>query len=817
MMKSRKNLLAPAVLFLVVLILFWFSFIRPSVTLSDWKISNDGSYYASTSMPHYSYHTVVPYLYFKGDLVVPSGIEDYVLSLSVDGCLMGIKVNNQYVYGNDYCNSSVPYDERSIDLSGKLNPGGNEVDVKIIFDGGTTRFEVLEDRKYNLLRFSLIAVLLSAIVYLLVKNFRYVFSTLLLSLVFIHVFSSRFSVNWGYKALQAFPLHVDLILALIAVLIAVPFSYDALASVVQKGFSKFCKKAESTKKQVKSKPKQDSLVKSEVDSLKSYLTYFFVSLLSFLVFWIFRARHSMGDSGFVGQIALDDRSMFFHGSSLSAWTLSFAYRLLKNFGFAFSSYDSAALVSCFFGALAIPALWVICRELFDSLEKRLMLFSIVVSAYFMQLFFGYIEFYPMLVAAMIYYTLAGVYYLKDKASILFPSIAFAVMVCFHLSSIYLAPSLIMLYIYKVFRRKEKVFSGMLKMFLPVSIICFLFFSYVIFIHEACNQGFIDCMKGYASGIEQYASDSTGGGSSLVRHDMLTLNFIQEILTEYIYISPGAVLLFFLLIAFYILNINFKDPYLMFLLVSATTFFPYTLTHITALGLPMDWDALAPIGLPLTMFVGYALINTVKDRKLLRYYTISLISVVLLIHTAPALLDNADMEYVLSNPQKLSSNVMNDFAIFFVRVEPAVNPETLSSAFVDSLDIGDSASEIAHSYVIQKEVENGSRKASYSNGTVLEDNYRSFNDYESFIVSSKPKKNLVIMKRVKCPTSQVTRAYLHGYYLGNLNADCKNSEEMWKDIEITAPGSLIGGGKVGLMFVSDNKEPVESYYYRFYSI
>jgi hypothetical protein len=298
--------------------------------------------------------------------------------------------------------------------------------------------------------------------------------------------------------------------------------------------------------------------------------------------------------------------------------------------------------------------------------------------------------------------------------------------------------------------------------------------------------------------------------------MLTLNFIQEILTEYIYISPGAVLLFFFLIAFYAVNIDFKDSYLMFMLVSAATFFLYTITHVTALGLPMDWDALSPVGLPLTMSVGYALINTVKDRKIARYYVVSIVIVVLSVHTIPALLDSADMEYVLSNPKKTVSALMDDVVRFSARMESAVSPEVLQSTVVDSIDVGDSASETAHSYVIQKEVGNGSRKTAYPNGTMVEDSYRIFNDYESFIVASVPKRNLVVVKRVRCPSSQVTRVYLHGYYLGNLNAECENSKEMWKDVEITAPESLIKGGKVGLMFVSDNKEPVESYYYWFYS-
>ena len=810
-MKNSKYIIASSILLIAALILLWFSFVKPSITLSDWKISNDGNFYLDTYMPHYSYHTLLPYLYFKGDLIVPDGIRDYVMEMTVDGCFEEVQVNDQLVYENTECDITLDYDEQSIDLTSYINLGKNQVEVKINFNGATTRFEIFEPRKYNLLRFSLAVAMISLAIFFLTKNPRIVFSFLLLSLVFLHVFSSYFPVRWGFNALGYFPLYVSSALAFICALLAIPSSYDSIASNSVKVFNKLKKDTKSMRK------KLSSMFNVKLPaSMKNYFMYSLISLISFLVFWLFRTHHSMGDSGFVGQIALHREYLFFHGSALAAWTLSFVYSLLKNFGFEYNSYEASALAACFFGAISVPAIWIICRELFDSTRKRFMLFFIVVSAYSMQLFFGYIEFYPMLLAAMIYYTLTGICYLRDKVSIVYPSIAFVIMFCTHLSSGFLGPSLIMLYLYKAYTKREKVVGEFLQMFFSASILLVIFFSYVIFIHGQCNQSSIDCVINYVSGVQQYASDSKGGALSLFRSDILTPTFIQELFIEYSYISSGAVILFFFLITFYNKSIDFRDPFLLFLLISTASIFFYTTTHITALGLPYDWDSTAPIGFPLTLLLGYLLLTVVKDKKLLTYYVVSLVSVILLIHTIPTLLVSADREDVLLSPREALSVALDDFKTFLSELTSKATQEKVSMGFVDSLDVGNNQSETYHHYTLEGEIDSGVYASAYANGTEVQDNYRIYLEYESFIVSSQPNTELIIVKRVRCPSSQETRAYLHGSYLGKLSADCANSGEKWKDIQITEPKNLIEGDKVGLMFVSDDDEPVESYHYWFYS-
>ncbi|MFH1126424.1 MAG: hypothetical protein V1703_04820 [Candidatus Altiarchaeota archaeon] len=806
--KSQRKIAVAAVLVLISALLLWYSFIKPSVVLSDWKISNDGEYYASTRIPHYSYHTIVPYIYFKGDLIAPEGLDEYHMDVSVDGCIQELKVNNRSVYLNDACMASIPYDQRSIEIGRQLKPGRNGVEVKVVFDGGTTRFEIFEKAKYNLIRLSLVVVLLSMALILLGFGQRGVFALLLLSLVFIHVFSSSFRVSWGYSALEAFPWYVNLLLVLLSLLLLTPASYDKIVDELAGVWRRFKPKITAQARQPKPKHDLPETVKIELDSIRRYLTYSLMSLFSFIILWAFRTKNSMGDQGFVGRIAMDKVHLFFATSPLTAWTLSFAYKLLKSLGFSYSSYDASALVACFVGALSVPALWVICRELFDSRGKSIMLFSIVASSYFMQLFFGYIEFYPMLLAAMIYYTLAGIYYLKDKVSIVYPSVAFAVMFCIHLSSGYLGLSLLMLYFYKVYEGREKVIGGFLKMSAINLVIISLFLGNVIFVNKECGTGFVKCVKGYVSALK-------GSDPGFFRTDILTMNFAQEILTEYVYISPAAVVLLFFILLFYTRGFLSRDRFYLFMLLSTLGFALYTVTHVTGTGLPNDWDVLAPIGLPLTMLAGYVLINSVKDRTLLGYCVVSMVSVTLLIHTMPTLLNSAELEHVLSNPLKALSEVVDYIRQLSFELQVKVEPEKFPMEIIDSVDVGNNESEMAHIYIIKDEVKHGVRSAGYPGGEPIDDDYRSFRDQESFIVVSQPGTDITIVKRIHCPSGQATRVYLHGGYIGTMEANCREANDSWKNIELKIPGSAIKGDKIGLMFVPDNKEDVESYYYWFY--
>jgi hypothetical protein len=804
---------AALLLFLTAILVFWASFIRPSVVLSDWKVSNDCKSYVNTMMPHYSYHTILPYICFKGDLTVPAGVKDYVVDTSVDGCFMEVVFNGAVVHSNSQCNTNVSHDERSIPVGGYITPGLNRMEVKILFDGGTTRFDVFEDRKYNLLRFTLAIVLLATAFLLLSLNPRYVLFLLLASLVYIHIYPSSFSMNWGYSALEAFPRGVTFVLAFISMALSLPLSLPESHDYLQNRAAGLLKAVrlglKRLRQKIRFKPACPPALKKEAEFVKTAFVYVILSLASYMVFWFFRTRHSMGDHGYVGQIALLKSSLFFHTSPLAAWVLSAAYRMLKSIGFSYSSYDASAVVACLAGAVSMPALWLICRELFETNGKRIMLFSITASAYFMQMFYGYIEFYPTLLAAMVYYTLAGVYYLKDKASIVWPSIAFAVMFCIHLSSGYLAPSLILLYLYKVYRRSERPVYGFFMMTVPISLIVSLLFTHVIFIDNDCTAGFSSCVKHYISGLK-------GSDPSFFRPDTFTLTFAQELLTELLYITPGAVVITAFLLAYYLRRTPARDPYFLFLAVSTAGFMLYTVTHSTGTGLPNDWDVLAPVGLPLTLMAGYWLLSSVDDRRLLNYCVASIVIAVLAIHTIPTLLDSADKEYMLSNP----SRGFSEIAGYLTGMPDALTAAAPASSglkvrLLDTVDVGNASSETSHSYNINEQAGNGTANAAYSNGILIEDDYRSFRDYESFIVESRPERELLIVKRVKCPSSQVTRAYLHGFYLGNLNADCNGSKEMWRDIKIEAPASIINGGKVGLMFVSDKKEAVESYYYWFY--
>jgi hypothetical protein len=809
-MKHAKHLIAVVLLSLPALFLLWMSFMQSGPVFSNWGASANGTSFWHIVMPYYAYQPHLPHLYFGGEMNLPDGFSGYVLRPAVDGCFENVTVNGMVAYQNLACPERTPHEELAVDVGRFVHSGGNQLEFTVVPNGGTMRFEVFDYRKFNLLRFAVAVALLAMALFLTGIERRYVFFFLLASIVFLHVFSSWFPVNWGFLALQAFPRGITIILAFVAIVVSFPVSYDLLQNaafriasrldLIQR-VSHFWRKLRQSSSRL--------LPAGDVNIVKAYVTYAVMFAVSFAVFWIFRTMHSLGDAGSVGSMPLHPEDVFFPTSPLASWFLSFAFRFLRNFCFECTSFTSTALVSCFAGAASVPALWLICREVFDSARKSIMLFSLVVSGYFIQLFFGYIEFYPLLLLAMAYFFLAGVYYLKGRMSIFYPSLAFSIMFCTHLSSGFFGPSLLALYACRVIQGTEKAITGFVKMSLTVSVVLLLFFGNVILVNNDCVRGLIPC-------VQQYVSSLKGVDPGFFRTDLLTLTFLQELLNEYILVAAGAFVLLFTILLYYRKRVNAGDSFTVFFLAATAGFFLFTAVHMTGLGLPRDWDVLAAIGLPLMLLSGYVFITVVADKKFLSYSVFSLVSVVLLVHTIPALLDSANKEYVLSNPLQAVYETGGSFIRLLGDAHSVIQSSYSPLKLIDVLDVGDVISERGHSYALNGEAGNGSMSAMYADGTVAKDTYRSFTGSETFIVSSVPGKNLVVVRRVLCPSDEVTWMYLDGYPIGKLQADCNGTANSWKDVNVTVSADVIHGDSVDLMLVSDGNKTSDSYRYWIYA-
>ncbi len=138
--------------------------------------------------------------------------------------------------------------------------------------------------------------------------------------------------------------------------------------------------------------------------------------------------------------------------------------------------------------------------------------------------------------------------------------------------------------------------------------------------------------------------------------------------------------------------------------------------------------------------------------------------------------------------------------------------------IDTLDVGNITDEKAHDYTIGNQTRSGRENITYLNKKTISDDFRAYNDYESFIANSIPHQDLILVKRVDVSiANQSTRVYLHGIYIGNLQSKEFDRINSARNISNRVPGEYIKGKKVSLMFVYESGNPdVKSFYYWIYS-
>jgi hypothetical protein len=588
-------------------------FFVPKIDFADWQESPDCKSFYLTRLPFYEYTTILPDLCFKGSLYVPENLDrpDLKLWVKGGGCIEKVEVNDKVAFEHANCSKDIEYDVKQLRLDDSVHPGQNSMFVKILQNGGTIIFEMDNAKTYNLIRFVVMVFLICFAMYLLDKK-MIILDVLLFSFVILHIFPEFFLISWGFDFLKNYSIESKLILVLTSFIVLIPKIQKKLIEKIIFSF-----------KLIKSRLKPFRLSK--------ILKFSIISIIFFFLFWFLRTKYSLGDSGFIGNIPTDNRYTFFHTAPLTAFISTQFYNLIKLLRINLSSYDVVALLSCIYGAGFIFSMLLVAYELGNGMKKRIIIFGLVSSAYFIQLFFGYIEFIPSLYFWMSVYLLTSVLYLKNKISPIFPSIALAITISAHLSAPFLFPSLIALYILKTkSSKKSKYIKEFLKIFLPIFVYSVIFFGYLIFIRNACTSGLIACIVNYINILK-------GTDPSLLMPIKEILSFwrTEQMTNELILVSPGALIAIIFILISKLRKIDLNNITI-FLIVSTVFYFIRMVTAQTGLGLPQDWDVISPIGLWLTVLSALLLVETTKNNEL-NYYAVALIIIPLIIHTGPLIL------------------------------------------------------------------------------------------------------------------------------------------------------------------------------------
>ncbi len=365
-----------------------------------------------------------------------------------------------------------------------------------------------------------------------------------------------------------------------------------------------------------------------------------VSVIGFALFWSFRIRHLLlGDGLVLAQNIsmpqafhpLEPVGIFFQQN----W-YAFASHWFRAPGTAERdvAWRTIAMGSALCGVLfALIAAWIV-RNLFAATTEQASNQSFIPTAAlllllsqgFIQLFFGYVETYPLLLVAMAYYVGCVVSYLQGRGTLLAVLLSCLAALSVHLSAAALLPSLLFVVIVAIRRRPNHSPWGELLAGFVAAVLLLTVLSTV-------GHGF-DLSKTLLATVGRIAtgeSDAPGFATSRIH--------ALDILNEQILIGPLGL---FLLILGLVGRRAARGPeafrWFMWALV-----IPYVVVVAVAgdsnLGYARNWDLLAPVGFVFTVAGLYFLLEQAREPRT-RRLALGLAVAVSLFHTVPWIALNA---------------------------------------------------------------------------------------------------------------------------------------------------------------------------------
>lgn len=184
----------------------------------------------------------------------------------------------------------------------------------------------------------------------------------------------------------------------------------------------------------------NQLVMDKIKHIPHFAKYLFFFIVMPVIFYLLRTN-ARGDTVY----GLFDTSTPIAITDAGATAI---YYLLFEGVFAplnISGADTYIIMATIFGGLATFVLWKIAKMIFHNLT--VIYFLLVSLSGATGLFFGYIEAYAILNVSILLYLLAGVYVIKFKKSLFYPTITASLVAIIHLIGFVVLPSLLFLFYY----------------------------------------------------------------------------------------------------------------------------------------------------------------------------------------------------------------------------------------------------------------------------------------------------------------------------------------------------------------------------------
>lgn len=262
--------------------------------------------------------------------------------------------------------------------------------------------------------------------------------------------------------------------------------------------------------------------------------------------------------------------------------------------------------------------------------ERVLIAGLVLTLGTMQLFFGYIENYPIMTLGVLIYTYLALLHLRGRAHLVWPATALALTHAFHPSTIILTPSLLYLVFREVCQHSrnvkglQSVLKGSGRSSGPAALVSLVAPYAIVF------AGVVMLMSGGDHGLDALmGADFPGGGDRswfvpLLRvttewqhYTMFSLGHLIDIVNQQLLVAPAvwpAIGLTVLLARDRIRRLGREG---VLLALMAGCYLLLTLVWNADYGGQRDWDLFSPAAVPAALLLGWLLSRALPERRALR--------------------------------------------------------------------------------------------------------------------------------------------------------------------------------------------------------
>jgi tetratricopeptide (TPR) repeat protein len=442
---------------------------------------------------------------------------------------------------------------------------------------------------------------------------------------------------WGINQWAYFPS----VMALLAGVVVLVFFIPSLNEAVRAGLSSLTSRVTRT---------TDKLMAS--GGKRRYLVYSAFSTLFFIPFWLLRERvYFLGDGAQIIS-RLNSGELEVHWAEpletfLHIKIFSLVDRLLR-----MDASTLYALLSCLAGVIFVFLTLLLADLLGKERKEKVFVFLILLGMGSTQLFFGYVEHYGFLYVFVFAFILSSLAYLRERVSWFVPLTTFILAGLSHVSSLYLLPSL--LFIFLVGDRKRES-SSVKRILILASGLIFVLLLVVIYRRYSWTISPI---------FVPFVEDSYAAPGYL----MFSLPHILDFLNQQLLVSPVGLIM--LLAPFVCISAKslFRQRAFRFLLLVSLFQLLFGFLVEPDLGASRDWDLFSVAGLGYTILGLYILLNLLADKP--RFAHLGLILVVTSLYsTVPWIVLNSHAQKSISRFQNLLEiDVKKSYSGHFVLID-----------------------------------------------------------------------------------------------------------------------------------------------------